>query len=88
MYESAIVVSTLFVVVIVKVALSSSKSVAVAPASVYMASTKTVTGLSPSIVITGDSANARLVEKVPDKRTNKTMIPCNFCMNNILIFYI
>jgi hypothetical protein len=36
-------------------------------------------------VITGESsAKAKLVEKVPDKRTNKTKIPCNFFMSDLL----
>ena len=36
-------------------------------------------------VITGESsAKAKLVEKVPDKRTNKTKTPCSFCMRNLL----
>jgi len=39
-------------------------------------------------VIVGESANARLVEKVPDKRTNKTKIPRNFCMSNVVEFCI
>ena len=55
MYEPGVVVSTLFVVVMVRVASSSSVSLAVAPASTYVELDKTITGLSPRIVITGES---------------------------------
>jgi len=79
-------IPTVVVVLLVETTVPLSKDrtvlvVLLVETTVALPNGRTVLGALPSIITGGSLAKAKLVEKVPDMRTNKTKIPESFCMN-------